>query len=102
MRARWWGYDENAVSIRASNDPIPLGAPVLAQTIEGASPLLSSGPQTGLPAVFSLQQQGTPSVADLLTFNSRLKIQSLDVEGTFSDFQLGQMVVVVFWRFSLR
>lgn len=94
-RVRWWRYDQSATNLTTTNDSIPLGSAVLARTMEGVSPLLSSGPQTGLPAVFSLQQQGVSSGTDILTFSSRMYMDVWDFEGTLSDLHAGR------WSFLL-
>lgn len=90
VRARWFRLDQAAKTMTVSNDPLPLGGPVLARTVAGTSPLLAIGPQTSLPAVFSLQVQGQPGAPAQLTFDSSLRMNAWDVEGTLGGLTLGR------------
>lgn len=89
-RVRWWYFNQSAPSLTVTNPPIPAGSPVLAQTVAGVSPLLAIGPQTGLPAVLSFQQQGIPSNTDTLIFTSDLIMDVWDFEATLGAFSAGQ------------
>lgn len=90
LRTRWWHYDQSAPTLTTTNDPIPLGSATLRQTVAGDSPLMAIGPQTGLPGVLSIQEQGVAGKADVLVFTSDLRMDVWDFEATFSDIQMGQ------------